>query len=89
MKTYFEEYLKLKADNKFLKVNLIGFDEDRESVNIFLESEVVNQPKKIEVAVSVLYNLYDDQMNIIHLIVNGKRQSDKLDYPNRYLYKMF
>ena len=89
LKTYFEEYLKLKADNKFLKVNLIGFDEDRESVNIFLESEVVNQPKKIEVAVSVLYNLYDDQMNIIHLIVNGKRQSDKLDYPNRYLYKMF
>lgn len=89
IKQYCNEYLKLKADNKFLKINYVGFEEDSESVNIFLESEAVSQPKKIEVAVSLLYNLYDDQMNIIHLIVNGKRQSDQLKYPNRYLYKNF
>ena len=35
LKTYFEEYLKLKADNKFLKVNLIGFDEE-DSIGDFL-----------------------------------------------------
>ena len=38
---------------------------------------------------SFLYNYFDDQMNIIHIIVNGKRQSEKLNYPNRYLYKVF
>lgn len=89
LKKYCEEYLKLKADNKPLKINYIGYEEDSESVDIFLESESVNTPKKVEVAVSLLYNLFDDQMNIIHLILDGKRQSDKLNYPTRYLYKTF
>ena len=86
---YCSEYLKLKSDNNALKINYIGFEEDNESVNLFLESEVTTQPKKVEVAVSFLYNLYDDQMNIIHIIVNGKRQSERLNYPNRYIYKNF
>ena len=89
LKQYCVDYLKLKVDNQFLKINYVGFEEDSEAVNIFLESEIVNKPKKVEVAVSFLYNLFDDQMNIIHLIVNGKRQSEKLNYPNRYLFKTF
>lgn len=89
LKKYCEEYLKLKADNQFLKINYIGYEEESESVNIFLESEAVKPPTKVETAVSFLYNYFDDQMNIIHIIVDGKRQSDKLNYPNRYLYKNF
>lgn len=89
LQQYCNEYLKLKADNKFIKINYIGFEEDSEAVNIFLESEQVNSPKKVETAVSLLYNLFDDQMNIIHIIVNGKRESERLNFPNRYLYKNF
>ena len=89
LKKYCEEYLKLKTDNKFLKLHYIGFEEDSEAVHIFLESETVASPKKVETAVSFLYNLFDDQMNIIHIIVNGKRQSERINYPNRYLYKTF
>ena len=89
LQQYCNEYLKLKVDNKSIKINYIGFEEDSEAVNIFLESEPVNSPKKVETAVSFLYNFFDDQMNIIHIIVNGKRQSERLNYPNRYLYKVF
>ena len=89
LKEYCTEYLKLKADNKFLKINYVGFEEESESVNIYLESEVVEKPSKVETAVSFLYNYFDDQMNIIHIIIDGKRESDKLNYPNRYLYKNF
>lgn len=89
MKSYFEEYIKLKVDNKMLKINHIGYEEDSESVNVYLESEPVKMPQKVEVAVSALYNLFDDQMNIIHIIINGQRKSQKLNYPNRYLYQNF
>ena len=89
LKNYSSDYFKLKSDNKFLKINYIGYEEDGESVNVFLESEVTPTPKKVEAAVSFLYNLYDDQMNIVHIIVNGKRKSEKLSYPNRYLYQTF
>lgn len=89
IKSYFIDYVKLKVNNKLLKVNYIGYEEDSEAVNIYLESEPVKSPKKVETAVSVLYNLFDDQMNIIHIVVDGKRQSQKLNYPDRYLYKNF
>lgn len=89
LKSYCAEYLKLKTNNQFLKINFIGYEEDSESVNVYLESEPVSDPKKIEAAVSILYNLFDDQINLVHIIVNGNRKSEKLAYPNRYLYQQF
>ena len=86
---YCEEYLKLKVNNKFLKINYLGYEEDSESVNIYLESEKVIQPKKVETAVSFLYNLFDDQMNIVHIILKGNRKSQRLNYPDRYIYQNF
>lgn len=89
LQKYCSDYLKLKVDNQFLKINYVGYEEEQESVNIYLESETVISPKKVETAVSFLYNLFDDQMNIIHIIVKGERKTDKLAYPNRYLYQNF
>lgn len=89
LQNYFSEYFKLKSNNKFLKINYLGFEEDKEAVNIYLESEITESPKKVETAVSLLYNLYDDQMNIVHIIVNGNRKSSKMNYPDRYLYQLF
>ncbi|WP_379969093.1 DUF6702 family protein [Epilithonimonas sp. UC225_85] len=89
LELYTSEYLKLKSDNQLIKVNYVGYEEDHESVNIYLESQSLPTPKKVETAVSFLYNLFDDQMNIIHIIVNGERKSEKLNYPDRYLYQQF
>lgn len=89
LKNYCDNYLKLKVNNSFIDVNYIGFEEDQESVNIYMESSVVDNPKKIETAVSFLYNFFDDQMNIIHVVIDGKRKSSKINYPNRYLYQEF
>lgn len=89
LQKYCQEYFKLKIDNKFLKINYVGYEEDQESVNVYMESEPVVNPKKVEAAVSFLYNLFDDQINIVHIIVNGDRKSEKMVYPSRYLYKQF
>lgn len=89
LKNYSAEYFKLKSDGKFLKVNFVGYEEDHESVNIYLESESAERPKKVEAAVSFLYNYFDDQINIVHLIINGERISEKLSYPNRYTFGVF
>lgn len=89
LKNYVSEYVKLKVNNQFLKVKFVGYEEDKESVDVFLESEAVSNPKKVETAVSFLYNLFDDQMNIIHIVINGQRKSEKLNYPDRYLFQEF
>ena len=89
LKDYCAEYLKIKVNNQSLKLNFIGFEEDRESVDIYLETESVENPKKVETAISFLYNHFDDQLNIIHIIIDGIRKSSKLNYPNRYLFQQF
>lgn len=89
LKRYCDEYLKLKSDNQFITIKYLGFEEDRESVNIYLETEAVPTPKKVETSVSMLYNLFDDQSNIIHISVNGIRKSTKLNFPDRYSYQIF
>lgn len=89
LKNYSAEYFKLKTNNQFVDVQYVGYEEDHESVNIYLESERIDNPKKVEAAVSYLYNLFDDQINIVHIIVNGERKSEKLTYPNRYLFQQF
>ncbi|WP_312078326.1 DUF6702 family protein [Chryseobacterium sp.] len=89
LKNYSAEYFKLKSDGNFVKINFVGYEEDHESVNIYLESESVAKPKKVEAAVSFLYNYFDDQINIVHLIVGGNRKSEKLSYPNRYTFGTF
>lgn len=89
LQLYATEYIRLKTDNQLLNLKYIGYEEDHESVQIYLESAPLATPKKVETAVSLLYNLFDDQMNIIHIIVNGERKSKKLNYPDRYLYQQF
>ncbi len=89
LRNYALEYVKLKVNNQFVKINYVGYEEDKESVELYLESETVANPKKVETAVSILYNLFDDQMNIIHIVIDGQRKSEKLTYPDRYLFQEF
>ncbi len=89
LEAYCMENLKLKVNNQFVKINFVGYEEDKESVDVFLETEVVEAPKKVETSMSFLYNYYNDQINIIHIIVSGERKSEKLTYPTKYLYQRF
>lgn len=89
LENYFAENMKLKVNNQFIKINYLGFEEDKESVDIYLETAPIANPKKVETAVSLLYSYFDDQLNIIHIIINGERKSSQLSYPTRYLYQQF
>lgn len=89
LKNYCLNALKIKANQKNINLNYLGYEEDKESVEIYMESSTTTPPKKVEVSTNFIYNLYDDQMNIIHIIVNGKRKSDRLNYPKTFLSKDF
>ena len=72
-----------------LNLNFIGFEINKEATDVYLESDKTTSPKKIDVEVSLLHNLFDDQINIVHIIVNGLRKSEKLDYPDKKLSQVF
>ena len=83
VKRYIVAHLQIKTDGKQSGTHYLGFEKEDEAVNVFFEVENMIAVKKIEVNNSILYDLYDDQMNIIHVVVGGNRKSTKLDYPKR------
>ena len=78
---YMLKHLAFTIDSKPVTFKFVGFEKDKESVYCYLE--VLNVPaiKKIAITNSILYDFKKEQLNIIHVMVNGKRESTKVDYP--------
>lgn len=82
---YFSKHLSVKPDGKTAKLQYVGYEKDSESVYCYLEVTGVPTVKKLEISNSILHDLTSDQINIMHVIVNGKRQSYKLDFPKKQM----
>ena len=78
---YINSRLAITTDGRPAKLSYIGFEKDKESV--FCYFEVVQTPavKQLQVVNSLLHDFTSEQINIVHVTVNGKRQSTKLDFP--------
>lgn len=83
VKKYLSSHLQIKANGKLVSMNYIGFEIDHEATNIYLEVEKISNVKSIEVSTSILYDLFDDQMSIIHLVKGNTRKSGKVLYPDK------
>ncbi len=80
---YVLKNLSLKADGRPVSVNWLGFENDGEATWCYFEAVNIPVVKKLEISNTLLYDLFTDQSGIIHVIVDGKRKSSKLDYPNK------
>jgi len=81
VKKYINNHLILNSEGKTLVMKYLGFEKENEAVYAYLQVDNISALKKIEITDSILYDLYDDQISIIHVIVSGNRKSTKLDYP--------
>jgi hypothetical protein len=78
---YISNHLLVKADDKNAMMNYIGFEVEAEAVYVYLQVNNIALLKKAEVTCTILHDMYTDQTEIIHVIVNGNRKSVKIDYP--------
>lgn len=88
VKNYINSHLQLKT-SAALPLTYIGFEINREAVNVYLESAKIVTPKKIDAQVTLLQSLYGDQLNIVHMTVNGTRKSTRLDAPDKLVTQTF
>ncbi len=89
VKKYVAAHLHIKTDDAPANLNYLGYEINREATDIYLESDKIAQVKKVDVEVSLLYDLFDDQMNIVHIIVNGVRKSEKVNNPEKKIVQVF
>jgi hypothetical protein len=70
-------------DGKPAALQFLGFETDGESTYIYFEVPKISHPKNVRISNSILYDFQQGQINIVHVTVNGKRQSSKLTYPHK------
>jgi len=89
VKKYIDANLHIKTNGTAASLTYVGYENNREVVNVYLETEKVALPKKVDAEVSLLHNLYNDQLNIVHITVSGNRKSAKLEFPNKTISQSF
>lgn len=78
---YIANHLSLKADGKAVKFSYLGFEREDEVVWSYFQVDNITSVKSLDVVTNILHDLTENQINILHVTVNGSRKSTKLEFP--------
>jgi len=80
---YFRKHFKLTINGKEANYNYLGHEVEAGAIYIYVEVTDVDKLDAIKVYNDILVDLYDDQVNMVHVKVDGKLRSLKLEEDNR------
>jgi hypothetical protein len=81
---YIKSNLQIKLDGKAVNLEFVGFEKETDAVWSYLQVQnTAKAPKTIEIYNTLLYDAYDKQINLMHVLVGGTRKSTRLNYPDK------
>lgn len=80
---FIQKHLTLKIDDKAVIPVYLGYERDNDAVYSYFEVQNIAAVKKVAITNQLMFDLFDDQINLMHITVGGKRKSVKLDYPEK------
>lgn len=81
---YITKHLLLKADNKNLNLQFVGFESEEGSIWSYFECPDITSLQSLEVNNTILYDYKEQQVNFIHVKAAGLDETTKLNYPDNY-----
>ena len=78
---YVQKHLQLDVDGKKATLKFIGYEQIEEGIYSYYQVDNINAVKNITVTDNILYEYKNEQISLIHVIVNGNRKSTKLNNP--------
>ncbi|RAJ02596.1 hypothetical protein LX64_03616 [Chitinophaga skermanii] len=79
---YIQSHFSVTVDGRNVSLKYLGYQIEEDAAWCFFEGANVPAAKKVQVKTDILYAEHKEQINMLHVIVNGNRKSTKLDYPN-------
>ncbi len=79
---YIQKHFSIKLEGKPVVMQFLGYEQQEEGIMSFFQVNNVVAVKKIEITDNILYDYKNEQMSIIHVIVNGNRKSTRLINPD-------
>ena len=83
VKKYLLSHLSMKANGRSVSLKYIGYENENEAAYGYFEVENIPALNKLEISNIILFDKFDDQVNIMHVKANGNRKSTKLNYPEK------
>jgi len=84
---YIQQHLKITVNEKPVLLSFVGYEQNEETIQSYFQVDEVKSIKSMEVQDNILYEYKSEQISIIHVIVDGKRKSTKLNNPEeRFKY---
>lgn len=81
---YITTHLAVRSNGKLMPLQLYGWERDREVIYVYTTANAAAfDAKNVTVENTILYDLFNDQMNIVHFIIGKERKSSKLNFPDR------
>ena len=82
VKDYVTKHLLIKVDGKAVALEFIGYEQEEEGIVSFYQVNNIPAVKKLDITNNILFEYKKEQINIIHVSVDGKRKSTKLLNPD-------
>ena len=79
--TYVEKHLQLRCDGKPVQLHFIGSEKEADGTWSYFQVNDIVTVKRIDVVNNLLYDGFEQEINIMHVTVGGERKSFRLDYP--------
>lgn len=83
IKKYINTHLSVSADGKTVPFTYLGFEHETDAVYCYVQADNILSVKKIAVTNKLMHDLFQDQINLMHVTVGKIRKSYKLDYPKK------
>lgn len=81
---YISSHLQLTIDGKPATLQFVGSEKESEATWSYFQVNNIVSVKKIDIVNTVLYESFEAEINIVHVVVNGNRQSTKLSNPDSH-----
>ena len=78
---YVQKHLKVAVNGAPVALKYLGYERIEEGIYSYYQADNIPLVKKIAVTDNILYEYKDQQLSLIHVIVNGERKSTKLNNP--------
>ena len=75
---YVEKNLQIQVDGKPVQLRFVGSEKEQDATWCYFQAEGVAVVKRMEIMNSLLYEGFDQEINIMHVLVGGDRRSGKL-----------
>lgn len=82
---YILKHLQIKIDDRPLILQFVGSEKEDDAIWSYFQVNDISNVKKIEIINDLLYESFDSEINLMHVMANGSRQSKRVSNPEAHL----